>query len=181
MSSVALGTKQSSSPEAVAAFGPDAVVFQRLILNVAADTYGDPITLTLEILGTETLPPTFVAGVLSAGTIAAPVNLGSVLQLSLDPFNAPFAIAMTDFGAVKQIAGSPPKLTLSAQTPRVFSGRIGRRDPPQPAGARVRGDRLAGFMGGEARRDDLRDQDPQVGRGRSPRDLPAERRRRPAR
>ncbi len=62
-----------------------------------------------------------MAGVLSAGTIAAPVNLGSMLQLSLDPFNAPFAIAMTDFGAVKQIAGSPPKLTLSAQTPRVFS------------------------------------------------------------
>ncbi len=56
MSSVALGTKESSSPEAVAAFGPEAVVFQRLILNVAADTYGDPITLTLEVLGTETLP-----------------------------------------------------------------------------------------------------------------------------
>jgi len=121
MSSVALGSKQSSSPEVVAAFGPAAVVFQRLVLNLAADTYGDPITLTLEILGTETLPPTFVAAVLSAGTIAAPVNLGSVLQLSLDPFNAPFAIAMTGFGAVKQVAGSPPKLTLSAQTPRVFS------------------------------------------------------------
>jgi hypothetical protein len=121
MSSVALGTKESSSPEAVTAFGPDAVVFQRLILDVAADTYGDPITLTLEILGTETLPPTFVAGVLTAGTIAAPVNLGSMLQLSLDPFNAPFAIAMTGFGTVKQIAGSPPKLTLSAQTPREYS------------------------------------------------------------
>ena len=129
---------------------------QRLILKVAADTYGDPITLTLEILGTETLPPTFVAGVLSAGTIAAPVNLGSALQLSLDPFNAPFAIAMTDFGAVKQIAGSPPKLTLSAQTPQRVPRRIGRRHPPQSAGARVRGDRLAGFMGREARRDDLR-------------------------
>jgi len=121
MSSVVLGPKQSSSPEVVAAFGPAAVVFRRLVLNIAADTYGDPITLTLEILGTETLPPKFVAAVLSAGTIAAPVDLGSVLQLSLDPFNAPFAIAMTGLGAVKQIAGSPPKLTLSARTPSVFS------------------------------------------------------------
>jgi hypothetical protein len=120
MSSVALGPKESSSPEIVAAFGANAVVLQRLILILAADTYGDPITLTLEILGTDTIPPTFIAGVLSAGTIAAPVNLGPVLQLSLDPFNAPFAIAMTGFGAVKQIGGSPPKLTLSAQTPRVF-------------------------------------------------------------
>ncbi len=135
MSSVQLGTNESSSPAVVAAFGADAVVFQRLILNLAADTYGDPITLTFEILGTETLPPKFVAGVLSAGTIAAPVNLGSVLQLSLDPFNAPFAIAMTDFGSVKQIGGSPPKLTLSAQTPRAF--RVGaeggiRLDLQQP-------------------------------------------------
>jgi len=120
MSSVELGTKESSSPAAVAAFGADAVVFQRLILKVAADTYGDPVRLALEILGTETLPPTFVAAVLSADTIAAPINLGEVLQLSFDPFNTPFAIAMTDFGKVTQIAGSPPKLALSANTPKAF-------------------------------------------------------------
>jgi uncharacterized protein DUF6603 len=119
-SSVELGTKESSSPEAIAAFGADAVVFQRVILKVAADTYGDPVTLSVEILGTETIPPTFVAAVLSADTIAAPINLGEVLQLSFDPFNAPFAIAMTGFGAVKQIAGSTPKLTLSAKTPQAF-------------------------------------------------------------
>jgi len=123
MSSVALGSKESSSPEATTAFGANAVVLQRLILNLAADTYGDPVTLTLEILGTEAFPPAFVAVLLSAGTIAAPVNLGSVLQLSLDPFNAPFALAMTDFGHVRQVAGSPPKLTLAAQTPRAF--RVG--------------------------------------------------------
>jgi hypothetical protein len=120
MSSVELGTKESSSPEAVAAFGADAVVFQRLLLRVAADTYGDLVTLSLEILGTETIPPTFVAAVVSVDTIAAPINLGSVLQLAFDPFNAPFALAMTDFGTVKQIAGSPPKLTLSANTPQAF-------------------------------------------------------------
>ena len=120
MSSVELGTKESSTPEAIAAFGADAVVFQRVFLKVAADTYSDPVTLTVEILGTETIPPTFVAAVLSADTIAAPINLGSILQLSFDPFNAPFAIAMTNFGTVKQIAGSPPKLTLSAKTPQTF-------------------------------------------------------------
>ena len=120
MSSVELGTKESSSPEAVAAFGADAVVFQRLVLKVAADTYGDPVTLAVEILGTETLPPTFVAAVLSADTIAAPINLGEALQLSFDPSNAPFALAMTDFGTVRQIAGAPPKLTLSAKTPQAF-------------------------------------------------------------
>jgi hypothetical protein len=120
MSSVELGTKESSTPEAIAAFGADAVVFQRLTLKVAADTYGDPVSLSVDILGKETIPPTFVAAVLSADTIAAPINLGSVLQLSFDPFNTPFAIAMTDFGTVKQIAGKPPKLTLSAQTPQAF-------------------------------------------------------------
>ncbi len=120
-SNVALGEALSPSPEVVAAFGPDAVVMQRLVLNLAADTYGEPIALTMEILGTETLPPTFVAAVISAPTIAAPVNLGSVLQLSLDPFNAPFAIAMTGFGAVKQVSGVAPELTLGARTPRVFS------------------------------------------------------------
>lgn len=118
MSSVELGPKESSTPEAVGAFGADAVVFQRLLLKFAADTYGDAVTLSVEILGKETIPPTFVAAVLSVDTIAAPLNLGSVLQLSFDPFNAPFAIAMTDFGSVKQIAGSPPKLTLSAKTPQ---------------------------------------------------------------
>jgi hypothetical protein len=120
MSSVELGPKESSTPEAIAAFGADAVVFQRLLLRFAADTYGDPVTLSVEILGKETLPPTFVAAVLSVDTIAAPLNLGSVLQLSFDPFNAPFAIAMTDFGSVKQIAGSPPKLTLSANAPQTL-------------------------------------------------------------
>src|SRR5262249_38417984 len=105
MSSVELGTKESSTPEAVAAFGADAVGFQRLLLRFAADTYGDPVTLSVEIVGKETLPPTFVAVVLSVDTIAAPLNLGPLLQLSFDPFNAPFAIAMTDFGSVKQIAG----------------------------------------------------------------------------
>lgn len=119
-SSVELGSRESTTPEATAAFGANAVVLQRLILNVAADTYGDPVTLTAEILATDTFPPTFVAVVLSARTIAAPVNIGSVLQLTLDPFNAPFAIAMTDFGDVQQVAGSPPKLTLSAQTPRAY-------------------------------------------------------------
>jgi hypothetical protein len=123
MSSVELGSKESSSPEATTAFGANAVVLQRQILKVAADTYGDTVTLTVEILGTDEFPPTFIAVLLSAGTIAAPVNLGSVLQLSLDPFNAPFAIGMTDFGDVRQVAGSPPKLALSAQTPRAF--RIG--------------------------------------------------------
>ena len=53
MSSVELGSKEASSPEAIAAFGANAVVLQRLILNIAADTYGDPITLGLEILGTD--------------------------------------------------------------------------------------------------------------------------------
>ncbi len=119
-SSVELGSRESTSPEAMTAFGADAVVLQRIILRVAADTYGDPVTLTAEVLATNTFPPTFVAVVLSAGTIAAPVNLGSVLQLTLDPLNAPFAIAMTDFGEVQQIAGSPPKLTLSAKTIQAY-------------------------------------------------------------
>ena len=135
MSSVELGSKESSSAEAVAAFGGNVVVLQRVVLKLAADTYSEPIALTLEILGTDAIPPVFVAGILSADAIAAPVNLGSVLQLSLDPFNAPFAIAMTGFGSVKQIAGSPPKLTLSAQAPRTF--RVGsdggiRLDLQQP-------------------------------------------------
>jgi Family of unknown function (DUF6603) len=120
MSSVGLGPNEPSSPEVLAVFGANVVVLQRLILNVAADTYGDPIKVKLEILGTDAIPPKFIAGVLSTGTIAAPVSLGPGLRLSLDPFNAPFALAMTDFGDVRQIAGSPPKLTLSAQTPRAF-------------------------------------------------------------
>jgi hypothetical protein len=122
-SSVELGPKESPGPGALATFGAGAVVLQRLILKVAADTYGDPFKLQLDILGTDAVPPKFVACVLSADAITAPVNLGSALQLSLDPFNAPFALAMTDFGGVEQIAGSPPKLTLSAQTPRAF--RVG--------------------------------------------------------
>jgi hypothetical protein len=119
-STVELGSRESASPEAMAAFGANAMVLQRFILKVAADTYGEPVTLTADVLATDAFPPTFVAVVLSAGTIAAPVNIGSALTLTLDPFNAPFAIAMTDFGDVQQIAGSPPKLTLSAQTARAY-------------------------------------------------------------
>ena len=127
------------SPEAAATFGADAVVLQRLILGVAADTYDELFTLKVEILGTAADPPQFLAGVLSMGAIAAPVNLGAALQLSLDPLNAPFALAMTDFGHVTQIAGSPPKLTLSAKTAAGVRVRSGRRDPPQPPAARLRG------------------------------------------
>lgn len=123
MSSVELGSKEPSIPEATAAFGANTVVLQRVVLKVAADTYGDPVTLPVEILVTDAFPPAFVAVVLSAGTIAAPVNLGPALQLSIDPLNAPFAIAMTDFGAIRQIAGNTPKLTLGARTPKAF--RIG--------------------------------------------------------
>lgn len=123
MSSVELGTKEPSSPEAATALGASAVVLQRVVLKVAADTYGDPVTLTVEILGTDAIPPQFVAVLLSAGTIAAPVNLGPALQLSIDPLNAPFAIAMTDFGDIRQVAGNPPKLTLVARTPKSF--RVG--------------------------------------------------------
>ena len=142
MSSVELGTKESSSPEAVAAFGADAVVFQRLILKVAADTYGDPVTLTVEILGTETHSADVRRRPCCPRTRSRRRSIsGRSLQLSFDPFNAPFAIAMTDFGAVKQIAGSPPKLTLSAKTPQAFQARLGRRDPSQPAAAGVRGRR----------------------------------------
>lgn len=123
MSSVGLGPKEPAIPEAVAAFGAEAVVVQRLILDIAADTYDDPNRLTLEILGTDAVPSQFIAVLLSVGTIAAPVNLGPDLQLSLDPFNAPFALAMTDFGVVRQVAGSPPKLTLGARAPQAF--RVG--------------------------------------------------------
>jgi hypothetical protein len=118
-SSVELGSKQSTSPDAAAAFA-NAVVLQRLIFKVAGDTYGEPVTLTADVLATKAFPPAFVAVVLSAGKIAAPVNIGSLLQLTLDPFDAPFAIAMTDFGDVKQVAGSPPKLMLSAQTQQAY-------------------------------------------------------------
>jgi len=120
MSSVALGAKQAPIPEAVTAFGSSAVVFQRLVLKIAADTYGKPFSLSIDILGTETLPPTFVAAVISADAVAAPVNLGSVLQLSFDPVNTPFAIALNGFGTVKQVAGNPPKLALSATTSQSY-------------------------------------------------------------
>ena len=122
-SSVELGPNEAPGPGALTTFGAGVTVLQRLILKVAADTYSDPVKLQLDILGTDAVPPKFVAVVLAADAIAAPVNLGSALQLSLDPFNAPFAIAMTDFGGVKQIGGSPPKLTLGAQTPSAF--RVG--------------------------------------------------------
>lgn len=119
-SSAALGTKQASIPEAAAAFGSDAVVFQRLVLNLAADTYGKPATLALDILGTQTIPPTFVAAMLSAQATAAPINLGAALQLSFDPPNMAFALALTGFGSVKQLAGGSPTLKLSASTAQSY-------------------------------------------------------------
>ena len=120
MSSVALGTKEASVPEASTAFA-GAVVFQRLVLKVAADTFGKPVTLSVDILGTEAIPPKFVAAILSVEAIATPINLGSLLQLSLDPLNSSLAIALTGFGTVKQIGGNPPNLTLSANTSQSYT------------------------------------------------------------
>jgi len=120
LSSVALGATQAPIPQAVTAFGSTAVVFQRLVLKVAADTYGKPVSLSIDILGTQTLPPKFVAAVLSADPVLAPVNLGAVLQLSFDPVNTPLAIALTGYGTVKQLAASPPKLALSATTSQSY-------------------------------------------------------------
>ncbi len=116
VSSVPLGAHEP----ATSAF-PDAVVLQRAVLKLAADTYGEPIAIQVDILATKAVPQAFVAVVLSTGALAAPVNLGSLLQLSLDPFNAPFAVAMTGFGAVTQVAGNSPKLTLAATAPSEFS------------------------------------------------------------
>ena len=118
--SVRLGAKESPSAAASAAFGASAKVLQRLVLKVAADTYGKPVTLSVDILSTETLPPSFVAAVLSVEAIAAPIALGPALQLSIDPPDEVFAIALTGYGAVKALGGSTPKLTLAATTQQSY-------------------------------------------------------------
>jgi hypothetical protein len=118
--SVRLSAKESPSAAAAAAFGASAKVLQRLVLKVAADTYGKPVTLQVDILGTETLPPSFVAAVLSVEAIAAPIALGPALQLSIDPPDEVFAIALTGYGAVKALGGSTPKLKLAATTQQSY-------------------------------------------------------------
>jgi len=123
MSNAGLGSGETPGAEAVAAFGADKIVLQRIVLRLAADTYDEPTELMLDVIGTDAAPPDFTACILSAPAIAEPLNLGSSLTLRLDPFNAPFALAFTGFGSVQQIAGDAPKITLAAKTPRTF--RIG--------------------------------------------------------
>jgi hypothetical protein len=119
-SSARLGSHEGLGAEAIAAFGADKIVLQRVLIKLAADTYDDPTEIMLDIVGTDTAPPDFTACVLSVPAIAAPLNIGSALKLKLDPFNAPFALAFTGFGSVQQVAGNAPKITLSANTPRTF-------------------------------------------------------------
>jgi len=119
-SSARLGSHEGPGDEAIAAFGADKIVLQRIVMKLAADTYDDPTEITLDIVGTDAAPPDFTACILSVPAIAAPLNIGSSLRLKLDPFNAPFALAFTGFGSVQQIAGNAPKITLSADTPRTF-------------------------------------------------------------
>jgi hypothetical protein len=120
MSSVELGQKSPPSPAITTAFGVDAIVLQRLVLKLAADTYDTPVKLMLEFVGTADLPPKFTAAVLTIDAVAAPISIGTALQLAVTPANLEAVIAMTSFGAVKVISDTPPTLTLAAQTPRTF-------------------------------------------------------------
>jgi len=120
MSSVELGPKSAPTPDVQTAFGADVVVLQRLVLKVAADTYGTPIQLRVDFVGTDAAPPEFVAAVLTLEATEAPVNIGSALALTVSPPNLEVAVAMTGFGSVRVIGATSPTLTLGAQTPRVF-------------------------------------------------------------
>lgn len=120
MSTVELGAKSQPNPDVQIAFGADVVVLQRLVLKLAADTYGTPITLVVDFIGTDAVPPKFVAAVLTVEATQAPINIGSTLALAVSPPNLEVAVAMTGLGAVKVIGATSPTLTLSAKTPRVF-------------------------------------------------------------
>ncbi len=120
MSTVELGPKSAPAPDVQTAFGAEVVVLQRLVLKIAADTYGTPVTLLVDLIGSDAVPPKFVAAVLTIEATQAPVNIGSSLALTVSPPNLEVAVAMTGFGSVKAIGATSPTLTLGAQTPRLF-------------------------------------------------------------
>jgi hypothetical protein len=120
-SSAELRPKSAPTADVQTAFGADVVLLQRLVLKLAADTYGTPVQLLLDFIGTSDAPPKFVAAVLTIEATEAPVNIGSALALTVSPSHLDVAVAMTGFGSVKQIGATSPTLTLGAQTPRVFT------------------------------------------------------------
>ena len=140
MSSVELGSKESSSPEVVAAFGANAVVLQRVILKVAADTYGDPITLTLEILGTDGDSSRVRRRRAFRGRARGSGQSGVGAAALARSVQRP--VRDRDDRLRRRQADWRQPAEAHAQRPDAacVPGGIRRRDPSPPAGARVRGD-----------------------------------------
>ncbi len=100
------------APEVSAKLPAAAVVVGRVILRLAADTFDDPVPITLEILGDAAEPPAFVAAVLRMPAVD-PIQVSDHLSLALRP-KAPLDVALTGFGDLLPIADGPPALALTS-------------------------------------------------------------------
>ena len=103
------------APEVRAKLPAVAVVVGRVTLRLAADTFDEPVPITLEILGDAAEPPAFVTAFLRMPAVD-PIRVSDHLSLALQP-KAPLDVALTGFGDLVPIADGPPGLALTSAFP----------------------------------------------------------------
>jgi hypothetical protein len=102
------------SAELHAQFPNAQTVIGRVIVRLAADTFGEPLPITVEVLGDDADPPGFVAAVVRTPPLPEPLQLSEKLALRLEPFGTPLDIGLTGFGQTVPLGADQPELTLDA-------------------------------------------------------------------
>lgn len=89
-------------------------VIGRVTIRLATDTFGEPVPITVEVLGDGADPPGFVAAVVRTPPWPEPLQLSKRVALRLEPFGTALDIGLTGFGRTVPLAVDQPDLTLDA-------------------------------------------------------------------
>jgi hypothetical protein len=105
--------------DVLAKVGGTPIVWQRVVVRIAADTFDDPHPITIDLLGTEDIPPAFSAVVLrTPGIAGGRIALGRSAGISVTGADE-VGLVITP-KSVESLSGAP-KVTLDAKLPAGFT------------------------------------------------------------
>ncbi len=108
-----IGETDRLDPLVTAAFPTATTLLGQLALHVAADTFDDPVAITIEILGDAAQPPHFVAALIRIPPVE-PVHLGPHVTAALTPANQGLGVAVTGWGSLEALTGGSSSLALTS-------------------------------------------------------------------
>lgn len=108
-----LGEGIAVSPSVAAVVPTGHRIVQRIVLGLAADTFGDPLPITLDVIATAAngfAGLALTVGALTSETVAISDHLGVTIQ----PINAAMSVVLTGRGSVTPVVAGPPAVTVAS-------------------------------------------------------------------